>query len=84
VSPEGVTVIWLVCMLLGCADVPAPPPGSTAPPAPPCIHEVCAERPVRLRCEDINSMHYCRVYAIEYEHHGTCDRWASPGDGVER
>lgn len=46
--------------------------------APPCIHEVCAERPGKLVCiAEAKGFResYCGAFVIEYEHHCDCDQW---------
>lgn len=52
----------------------------TSPPAPPCIKDVCAQRPGWLRCESPQTG-YCRVYRIDYEHHCDCVAWGPLPDG---
>jgi len=47
---------------------PAPPPG------PPCTHEICTERPMRLRCTS-SGTYVCHTYEIDYQHHCVCDTW---------
>lgn len=62
------------------ADAPplsAPP--AHAPPPVVCTHEVCGERPTRLRCEDSSP---CTRWRIDYEHHCDCDAWGpAPTEG---
>lgn len=55
-------------------DLKSPAPIVVAPP--PCLHEVCAERPSALRCIDSNG-HYCSRYVFDYERHCDCDKWAT-------
>ena len=43
--------------------------------APPCIHEVCAERPSHLTCDSRGVYNSCDVWRVRYEHHCTCDQW---------
>lgn len=62
-----------------------PMPSASAPPAPaptgpPCIHQLCAQRPAFLNCasEAVNgqfSTRYCARWEIQYEHHCDCDAW---------
>lgn len=47
-----------------------------APAGPPCIHEVCGERPARLKCDQFSTGR-CDGYAVLYERHCVCDRWAT-------
>ena len=75
----AVLLIGGLALAIGTAIVPASAPAqpspvttTAAPPAPPCIHEVCGDRPARLRCYDYTT-HLCRGYAIDYEHRCTCD-----------
>lgn len=87
-------VSFAVAVLIGAAvalynrpvniePVPVLPDTSRAPPVagPPCIHEVCGERPRFLNCVYTNggsspsAPRYCARWAIEYEHHCDCDRW---------
>ena len=61
----------------------ARPPLATMPPAgpsaPPCIHEVCGERPKRLRCVAAAAVGgaKCEAFDIEYARHCTCDAWGT-------
>lgn len=52
---------------------------TAAPAAPPCIHERCEERPKRLECTGpYMGANTCWRWEVIYEHHCTCDQWASP------
>ena len=44
--------------------------------APPCIHEVCSDRPARLRCNHWSGSS-CDGFDINYEHHCRCDTWGT-------
>jgi hypothetical protein len=80
---------YLAALLLSAVGCSTPserilPASDAAPPAPapPCIHEVCADRPVRLRCHG-GGMYYCNGYDIDYEWHCRCDTWGVvPPDGA--
>jgi hypothetical protein len=50
------------------------------PPAPPCIKEVCAQRPGWLLCETPYTG-LCGKYRIAYEHHCDCVEWGPLPDG---
>jgi hypothetical protein len=56
--------------------VEEPPP----PPSPPCIKEVCAQRPGWLVCETPYTG-MCGKYRIAYEHHCDCVEWGPLPDG---
>ena len=70
-------------LALGAAvSTPAPPPATVAPapPGPPCIHEVCADRPAGLTCtwwRDGAHEVACGRFKLEYERHCECDTWGS-------
>jgi len=67
-----------------------PLPVAPAPPAPPCIHEVCMDRVAALQCVYVKTgqgtrSDVCMRFAVEYEHACTCDRWgpvAAPDGGA--
>lgn len=64
----AIRVTWTVATESATSEVITLQPSATPVEqlkAPPCIHEVCAERPVRLRCE--NGGGYWPLYHIEYE-----------------
>lgn len=81
----AVLVICGIALGIGTAIVPATAPAepspvaatvTPAPTAPPCIHEVCGDRPARLRCNHW-SVSSCDVFDIHYERHYTCDTWGT-------
>jgi hypothetical protein len=55
------------------------------PPSPPpvCTHQVCAERPAYLFCEETWREHGCGKFRIQYEHHCDCDQWA-PAQEIQK
>lgn len=81
----AVLLIGGLALAINTAIVPASAPAqpspvttTAAPPAPPCIHETCGDRPARLRCIHGDIIpERCDVYAFEYEHHCTCDAWGT-------
>jgi hypothetical protein len=77
-----VVALFAVLGVVGCATtepVAVEHDASTAVvQAPPCIHEVCAERPVALVGVGSSSYSGFSRYSIKYEHHCTCDRWGVP------
>lgn len=63
---------------------PAPSAPASAPsppilPPPPCIHEVCSERPAELRCVELREaaryLSPCIRFEIQYARHCDCDTW---------
>ena len=77
-SAARLPLLALAILLAACSTPvdPIAPALDAAPPepAPPCIHEVCADRPTRLRCAN-ESMYFCRTYVVDYEWHCRCDTW---------
>ena len=91
---RGLKILALV--LTACAPTPTPTPealpwtSSTMPPGPPCVHEVCGERPAALQCVYVttgigNRSDVCSRWSIQYERNCMCDTWATvpaPDAGV--
>ena len=74
-------VLFAILLALAACSTPTEritPASDAAPPepAPPCIHEVCEDRPVRLRCH-YGGMYYCNEYVFDYEWHCRCDTWGA-------
>ena len=77
-----VCLMAIVCALDGGASDPPVPVAdvvaiaSPATTAPPCIHEVCGDRPTRLRCNHWSGSS-CDGFDIHYARHCTCDAWGT-------
>lgn len=77
----AISLIVCACRSSDPPPIAADPVNSAEPASPRCTHEVCAERPKRLRCTNPEYGVYnqtCRVYEIDYEHHCHCDTWGPP------
>lgn len=85
---QSLLLVPAVALLLAACTPPAVdigPDASAVPAAPavvagpPCIHQVCGERPRFLQCEAWRVGHQesaCSRFEIQYEHHCVCDAWA--------
>ena len=76
---SGRHLLLALCMALAACNAPSErivPALDAAPPeqAPPCVHEVCGDRPVRIRCYSATT-YFCNEYAVDYERHCHCDAW---------
>jgi hypothetical protein len=92
---NGYAVAFLVCLIVGAPAVlfaacsrrepPAPVRREAGPdPAPPpCVREVCAQRPGWLVCES-GLTYYCARYRVAYEHHCDCAEWGPPPGGAPK
>jgi hypothetical protein len=87
VSAARLPLLALATFFAACsasADPIAPALDAAPPePAPPCIHEVCGDRPRFLDCVATGiTPARCDRFEIRYEWHCRCDTWgAAPRDG---